>query len=82
VCRRCDRAAKRRTDPGADAVGRSGRQHVKDREREIRHDPARSKSKRMYTTNSARENREISWPLELQMGRASRKGKAKAAIPR
>ena len=36
---------------------------------------------RMYTTNSARENREGSWSLAA-MVQTSRKGKAKAAIPR
>jgi hypothetical protein len=35
----------------------------------------------MHTTNSARENREISWPLAAD-GQTSRKGKAKAAILR
>lgn len=36
---------------------------------------------RMHTTNSARENRESSWPPAAD-GQTSRKGKAKAAILR
>jgi hypothetical protein len=43
---------------GADAVEMSGRQHRRQRYRELPVDPARSKNLRMYGT-SMRENREI-----------------------
>ena len=45
-------------DWGANAVGESGRQHSLDRHREIRWDPARSKTLCMYG-NTSHGNREI-----------------------
>jgi hypothetical protein len=44
---------------GADAVNMAGRQHHRQRYRELTVDPARSKNLRMYAV-SMRENREIS----------------------
>ena len=66
--------------PGADVVDSGGRQHRRTRKRERPKDLAGSGSEGMHTTNSARENREISWSPE-EAG-AGREGKAKAVIPR
>ena len=55
---------------GADAVEERGRQHLLDRQGEIRWDPARSKTLSTFT-NSPRENREIpcSPTVERPVGR-------------
>jgi len=62
---------------GADAVRRSGRQHLKHRHREMRRDPARSETPCMCGSTS-RENREILCPA-AQDGSVGRIGKSKDA---
>jgi hypothetical protein len=60
---------------GADAVEKCGRQHLSDRQGEIRWDPARSETLSTFT-NSPRENREI--PCSPTVERpAGRIGKSK-----
>ena len=60
---------------GADAVSLSGRQHRRQRQRELAADPARSENLCMRGT-SRRENREIPWlPVRVIAG-AGRSGKA------
>ena len=57
---------------GADAVSVSGRQHRRQRHRELAADPARSENLCMRGT-SRRENREIPWlPVRVIEGRAAR----------
>ena len=53
---------------GADAVNRGGRQHVWHRHRKMLAGPARSKTLRTRGI-SARENREICWPLGAMVRR-------------
>ena len=60
---------------GADAVRRSGRQHPAHRYREMRRDPARSKTLSTYG-NTSHENREILCPPVVD-GAAGRVGKSK-----
>ena len=56
---------------GADAVSLSGRQHRRQRQRELAADPARSENLCMRGT-SRRENREIPWlPVRVIAGRAA-----------
>ena len=56
---------------GADAVSLSGRQHRRQRDRELAADPARSENLCMRGT-SRRENREIPWlPVRMIAGRAA-----------
>ena len=62
---------------GADAVERSGRQHRRQRYRELPSDPARSKNLCMHGV-SMRENREIPHSPARVDRRAGRSGKAKA----
>ena len=63
---------------GADAVSLSGRQHRRQRHRELAADPARSENLCMRGT-SRRENREIPWLPVRGDRRAGRSGKAEAA---
>jgi hypothetical protein len=60
---------------GADAVGGSGRLHPVRRQREMRLDPARSKTPCTYG-NTSHENREIPGPPAAD-GAAGRVGKSK-----
>jgi hypothetical protein len=62
---------------GADAVRRSGRPHLKHRQREMRQDPARSETPCMCG-NTSRENREILCSPAPD-GAAGRIGKSKDA---
>ena len=62
---------------GADAVSLSGRQHRRQRQRELAADPARSQNLCMRGT-SRRENREIPWLARAGDRRAGRSGKAEA----
>jgi hypothetical protein len=56
---------------GADAVSLSGRQHRRQRQRELAADPARSENLCMRGT-CRRENREIPWlPVRVIAGRAA-----------
>jgi RNA-directed DNA polymerase len=72
-----DMEPRNHIDRGADAVHVSGRQHDQERQRELRADPARSETPRMFGP-SVRENREVPWLPALD-GEAGRRGKAKAA---
>ena len=65
-------------DRGADVVKRGGRQHRRQRYRELPADPARSKNLCMHGI-SMRENREIPRSPAQVDGGAGRSGKAKAA---
>ena len=65
---------------GADAVSRGGRQHRRQRYRELSADPARSGNPCMRGI-SMRENREIPRSPARRDGGAGRAGKAKAVIP-
>ena len=64
---------------GADAVNRSGKQHRRQRYRELSTDPTRSKNLCMYGI-SMRENREIPRSPAAATDAAGREGKAKVVI--
>lgn len=67
-------------DRGADAVSKSGRQHLSGRLGETRWDPAWSETWSMHR-NTSRENREIS-VLPTVDGSVGRAGKSKDVIQR
>ena len=64
---------------GADAVSLSGRQHRRQRHRELAADPARSENQGMHGS-SMRENREVPRPPVRCGRRAGRSGNAEAVI--
>jgi hypothetical protein len=64
---------------GADVVDGSGRQYLSHRQREIRQDPARSKTLGMHP-NTSSGSREILRPTREQNGALARTGNPKGAI--